>query len=102
FGGAFRIAVAAVLYVEREAARGAQAENRRRVEGQHQGFLDVRGLHEELADQLRGGDGALVPVLLRNEDRRRVVAIAAADEIEPGERDRVFVGGGGPDRLDHF
>ncbi len=49
------------------------------------------GLHVQLADQLRRGHLALVPVLLRDEDRRGVVAEAAADEIEAGERDDVLV-----------
>ena len=35
---------------------------------------------------------ALVPGLLRDEDRRRVVAEAAAEEVEAGERDDVLVG----------
>jgi len=44
--------------------------------------FDLRRLHEHLADELVRRDRALVPVLLRDEDRRGVIAIAAADEVE--------------------
>ena len=57
------------------------------------------GLAEELADELRRRDLALVPRHLRDEDRRRVVAEAAAEEVEAGERDDVLVGRIGADRL---
>ncbi len=57
------------------------------------------GLAEELADQLRRSHRALVPRLLRDEDRRRVVAKAAAEEVEAGEGDDVVIVGVGADRL---
>ena len=90
---------AAILNIELEAAGGSQAEDRRRIECQHQRFLDAGGLAEQLADQLRRFDLALVPMLLRDKDRRGVVAKAAADEIEAGEGDDVRVCGIGTDRL---
>ena len=53
-GQPLRAAVAAVLDVELEAARGAQPEDRRRVEREHQRFLDAGRLAaEQLADELR-------------------------------------------------
>ena len=99
FGELLRAAVAAVLDVELEAARGAEAEDRRRIEREHQRFLDAGRLAEQLADELRRGHVALVPVLLRDEDRRGVVAEAAADEVEAGERDDVLVVRVAADRL---
>src|SRR5207247_7490523 len=68
-GGALRAALAVVLDIELESARRSQAENRRGGESEYQGFLDSRGLHEDLADQLRCRHGTVVPVFLRDEDR---------------------------------
>src|SRR6185437_17131490 len=90
-GELLRAAAAVVLDVELVAAGRAEAEDRRRVERQHQRVLDAGGLGEELADELMRGDMALVPRLLRDEQRRRVVAEAAADEVEAGERDDVLI-----------
>ena len=92
FGEPLGAAVAAVLDIELEAPRGAQSEDRRGVERQHQRLLDTRRLPEHLADELRSGDFPLVPVRLRDEDRSRVVAEPSAQEVEPGERDHVRVG----------
>jgi hypothetical protein len=99
-GQPLRPAVAAVLDVELEAPGVAQAEDRRRREGEHQPLLDVRRLHEELADQLRGvHPRPVVPVLVRSEDRGRAVAKAAAEEIQAGEGDGVLIGRVGQHRL---
>ena len=95
-------AVTAVLQIELEAAGRTQAEDRRRVEGQHQRFLDVRRLHEQLADEGLHGHGTFVPVRLRDEDRGRVVAIAAAEKVEAREGDGVLVVGVGLDDLQHL
>ena len=101
-GHAPRAALAAVLQVKLEAARRPEAEDRRRTEGEHQPFLDAAGLHEEVSDHLLGVDLALVPGLLRDEDRRGVVAEIAAEEIEAGEGDRVLVVRVRLDRLQHL
>src|SRR4029077_2923981 len=84
-------AFAAILDVELETAGRAEAEDRRRIERQHQRLLDAHRAAEELADEARRGHLALVPGHLDDEDRRRAVAEAAADEVEPGERDDVLV-----------
>ena len=97
-----RAAVAAVLDVELEAAGGAEAEDRRRIERQHQRFLDACGLAEQFADQLRRSHLAFVPMLLRDENRRGVVAKAPADKVEAGERDDVLVRGIGANRRFHL
>src|SRR3989449_7651193 len=97
-----RAALAAVLQVKLEAARRPEAEDRRRTEGEHQPFLDAAGLHEEISDHLLGVVLALVPGLLRDEDRRGVVAKIAAEEIEAGEGDRVLVVRARLDCLQHL
>ena len=76
-----RPAFSPVLDVELKAAGISQAEDGRRPEREHQRFLDMPGLHEELADQLRRRHLALVPVRLRNEDGRRAVAESAPQEV---------------------
>ena len=53
-------AFAAVLDVQLEAAGRAQPEDGRRVEGQHQGLLDVAGLREELAHERLHGHRSLL------------------------------------------
>jgi hypothetical protein len=97
-----RAAVAAVLQIELEAAGVAQPEDRRRIEGQHQCFLDARRLAEHLADQLLRGHAAFVPVLLADEDGGRAVLEAAADEVHAGKRHHVFVRVVRLDGLHHF
>ncbi len=99
FGEPLRAAVAAILDVELEPARRAEAEDRRRIERQHQRLLDAHRPAEQLADEARRGHLALVPGHLHDEERRRVVAKAAADEIEAGERDDVLVRRVGADGL---
>jgi len=88
---AFWTAVAAVLDEELVSARGAETENRRWIERQHQRFLDSCGLHEQLANELLRGGLAFVPRLLGHEQRCRVVAEAATDEVEAGKSNDVLV-----------
>ena len=99
FGEPLGAAFAAVLDVELEPARRAEAEDRRRVEREHQRFLDAHRPAEELADEARRGHLALVPRHLDDEERRRAVAEAAADEVEARERDDVLVRRIGADRF---
>src|SRR4030095_16688564 len=94
-GGGF----AAILQVELEAARGAEAEDRRRDEGEHQRLLDTARLGEHLADELRCRDLAIVPGYLRHEDGSRIVAKAATQKVETGERYDVRIGGIGANHL---
>src|SRR5438477_12308897 len=101
-GEFLRAAVAAILDVELEPTRGTEPEDGRRVEREHQRLFDAGGFHEHLADQLRRGGLALIPVLLGDEDRSRVVAKSSAQEVESGKRDHVLVGWIGVDRLLDF
>ena len=102
FRQAFRAAFAPVLDVELEPSRRPQAEDRRRVEGEHQRLLDPHRPAEELADEARRGHLALVPRHLHDEERGGAVAEAAADEVEARERNDVLIGRVRADRFLHL
>src|SRR5204863_9223315 len=85
-----------------EAACVAEPESGRRVEREHERFLDVARLSEELADERGGRNVALIPVLLRHENSCRAVPERPAEKVEAGEGDDVLVRGIRLDRLQYF
>src|SRR6185503_11702899 len=98
-----RSALAAILNVELESPGVAQTEDWRRREGEHQPFLDPRSLHEVIADELLCAYAlAFVPMFLRDENGRGIVAEPAAEKIKSGESNGEFVGVIGLDGLEHF
>ena len=86
-----RIRIAARLQVDLEAARSADAADRRRIEGERQAVAQARALlHDVARDQLGAVGAALVPFLERHEHGGGIALVAAADEIEADDADGVL------------
>jgi hypothetical protein len=90
-----RIRIAARLQVHLEAARGSQAADRRGVEGDHHPVAQLRAFLRYVACHGRGRDpgAANVPVLERDEERRGVGLVAAAQQVEADDAHHVLHAG---------
>src|SRR5204863_9949749 len=88
---AYRIRVAARLQVDLEAAGGADAADRRRIEGKRHAVAQAGALlHDVARDQLGSISAALVPFLERHEHGGGVALVAAADEVDADDADGVL------------
>ncbi len=86
-----RVGVAARLQVDLEAAGGADAADRRRVEGEREALAQRAAADHDVArDRLGGVRAALVPLLQRHEHGSRVGLVAAADQVEADDAERVL------------
>ena len=86
-----RIRIAASLQVDLEAARRADAADRRRIESERQAVAQAAALlHDVARDELGGVGAALVPFLERHEHGGGIALVAAADQIEADDADGVL------------
>jgi len=85
------VAAAAVFQDELEAAGGADARNRWRIQRQHVRFLDAAGQPVDACRQRQRAmrrAAPLAPGLKDDEDRRCVGGVGAGEQVQPGDGER--------------
>ena len=77
-----RIGIGATANIDFETAGGAQAADRRRVDGEGDAVREHEALAADLLHQLQGGLMAILPRFQGHEDGGGIALIAAADQVK--------------------
>ena len=85
-------AAGAILHIKLQAAAGADARHRGRLQHEHEGIVDLRKLLPQIGQDLaavKPGD-TLLERLQRHEDHAGIGRVGERGAVETGERDRIL------------